>query len=217
MVVNRQTYELMSLKTVLQLDTHLSFPFIIRENGRVFFCPENTEGNEWALYEYDEDKEDCRKVKVLSNRSLADAVVFKRWGRQLMTATTYPNDNGNQIDIYELNETDGGYHHVQSYEFSENIGRNAGDVFEFDGTLYRPAQECGLCYGHAVSIQEITNDGEKYSLKEICRLKSPDKYRILGIHTLNSYKGVVVSDATVYHHPLWGSLLYYVKEVLSNR
>lgn len=214
MIVDRHSYELLSLKTVLELDTHLSFPFIIRVNGKVYFCPENTEGNEWSVYEYDDKSSSCKKVKVLYQGHLADAVPFCYRGHKLMTATTYPNDNGSQIDVYELNEGDGEYHKFQTFFFNKKIGRNAGNVFEYKGQLYRPAQECDLCYGHALSIQRIIYKYGKMHFEEIKQLKSPDKFHILGIHTLNSYKDVVASDATVYTYPFFGSLLYFLKSIL---
>ena len=36
MVVDRQSYELISLKTILELDTHLSFPFYFKKDGKVY-------------------------------------------------------------------------------------------------------------------------------------------------------------------------------------
>jgi hypothetical protein len=212
MVVDRQSYELISLKTILELDTHLSFPFYFKKDGKVYICPENSNANEWAMYEYDDEKEECKKVKVLLNIGLADAIIMNEWGKQTMLATIYPKDNSNEVKVFDY--SDEKYNLTQTFMFNERIGRNAGGIFEYKGEIYRPAQECELCYGHAISIQKIEQNGTELTFKEVRRLPSANPYRILGMHTLNSYKGVVVSDATVYKYPLFGSLLYWIKNTL---
>ena len=72
------------------------------------------------------------------------------------------------------------------FVFDECIARNAGDFFEADGKIYRPAQECNRWYGNALSIQQYEN-------KKFTEIR-----RIPGIHTINSYQGVTIVDKKVF-------------------
>ena len=50
LTIDRETLELKQLDIVLQLNTHLSFPFIERENNDIFLYPEN--GARGGLWRY---------------------------------------------------------------------------------------------------------------------------------------------------------------------
>ena len=209
MVVSREDYRLLSLTTILELDTHLSFPFIIRKDNKIYICPENYKANEFAAYEYDAQKDICKKVKILLHEPVVDTVLTQINGSNLLFTSL---GNGNKVDIYKKNEATDSYCYLKSCTFDRNIGRNAGAIFSYQGKLYRPAQDCGLCYGHFVSIQEIITKHDDITMKEVAQLRSPNTFRFLGIHTLNSYKGVVVGDVTIYKYPIIGCPLYWLKE-----
>ena len=89
-------------------------------------------------------------------------------------------------DIETLNLEHGTSNQPKTYVFGECIARNAGDFFEVNGKVYRPAQECNRWYGNALSIQQFEN-GEFAEIR-----------RIPGIHTINSYQGVTVVDKKVF-------------------
>lgn len=215
MVIDRKKYQLLSLKSILELETHLSFPFIIRDNGHIYICPENSDANELSLYDFDAENEIINKIKELSHLSLADAVISHINGKTYMFATSYPNHNGKFIEIYEYLTNTKTFELIQTYQFDEKIGRNAGDIFYLNNKLYRPAQDCGLCYGHGISIQEISINEGKFSFNEVRRIYPPNKFKMMGTHTFNSYKGVLVGDALLYKHPLFGSTAYFMKEKIN--
>ena len=72
--------------------------------------------------------------------------------------------------------------------------------------MYRPAQECNIQYGHAVSLQKVTCGGKSVldmqeldcgtlKFKEVRRMFSNHPKLNVGMHTFNMYKGVIVTDA----------------------
>ena len=89
-------------------------------------------------------------------------------------------------DYKELNLELETLNQPKTYVFGECIARNAGDFFEVDGKIYRPAQECNRWYGNSLSIQQFEN-GEFSEIR-----------RIPGVHTLNSYQGMTIVDKKVF-------------------
>jgi len=144
LVVDRNTMQLKDLSTVLQLGTHLSFPVIRRVGSEVFICPENSASGKLTRYKYDVATNRCLDSTVVCDAPLADAVDTTLFGDRLLFCTRQPNPNGNELAIFEWNEAAGKYEPRQTCQFEENIARMAGDFFEYDRKIYRPAQECNV-------------------------------------------------------------------------
>ena len=214
LVIDRKSLKLKDVKIILELDTHLSFPAIIRYEGRVFIYPENSDAGGLWLYEYDIDKDECKKVSQLSDEPLTDAVLTERFGRKQIFSTKEPNPNESFLGIYDWDETCGNYILKQEMCFQEKIARNAGDFFEFEGNLYRPAQECNQMYGHAISIQKIEEKDGAFQMKEVRRILPPKG--AFGIHTFNTYKGLIVVDLKVFRHPWIAEPLFKLRNLFKN-
>ena len=203
LVIDRKTMKLKDVKTILELNTHLSFPIIIRKEGKIYIYPENSAAHTLDLYEYDRGLDECIKISHLSSESLADAVISNALGQMMLFAT---KDNGNVLDVYQYDEVKKGFVFSSSIVFDENIARNAGDFFECEGQLYRAAQECNFTYGHALSIQRISKEGDIIKMTEVRRIMPPK--HAIGIHTLNVYKDLTVVDVKVFRHPWIASPLF---------
>lgn len=213
LVIDRHTYEIKDVKVILQLDSHLSFPAIMRVEGKIYIYPENSrEGGLW-LYEYNLQTDECKKIDQLSDQPLADAIITNTFGKKQIFSTKEPNPNKNILDIYDWNDKRKSFEHSESVTFNENIARNAGDFFEYKGTVYRPAQECNGMYGHAVSIQKVEKSGNNYLFTEVRRIMSPKG--AFGIHTFNTYNGLTVIDMKVFRHPWIAKPLFALRNWLS--
>lgn len=211
LVIDRKKMVLKDVKIILELDTHLSFPVIVRKGERVFFYPENSEGRTLDLYEYDRKTDECMKISHLSNEVMADAVISDYFGEKYLFST---KNNGNVLNVYQYYEERGSFVHSTDVLFNENIARNGGDFFEVNGQLYRAAQECNYTYGHALSIQRIEREGEKFKFKEVRRLLPP-KYAI-GMHTLNIYRDLIVIDLKVFRHPWIAWPLFKIRNLFKH-
>lgn len=196
LIIDRKTLELKDVRIILELDTHLSFPIIIRKEDKVYIYPENSAAHTLDLYEYNRQTDECTKVCQLYNVPLADAVINDSLGEKLLFAT---KGNGNILDVYKYDMTLEKYVFSSNVVFDENIARNAGDFFECNGQLYRASQECNYTYGHALSIQRITKEGDSIKMEEVRRIMPPK--HAIGIHTFNVYKDLTVVDIKVFRHP----------------
>lgn len=213
-VINRNRYEIQDLKVVLQFETHLSFPAIMRKDGKIYIYPENSCAGGLWLYEYNPETDECKKIKKLSNQPLTDAIITDFFGKELIFSTKEPNPNKNVLDIYDWDDEKNYFEPRESITFEENLARNAGDFFEYKGRIYRPAQECNVMYGHSVSLQEVDMTDNGYLFKEVRRLMPPKG--ACGIHTFNSYNGLTVIDMKVFQYPWIAMPLFKLRNLFKN-
>ncbi len=207
LTVSRKDYTLEHNDTLLDLDTHLSFPTIVRQEDEVYIIPENSAGGKLQAYRYDEASAKCLPYKTLCDKPLIDAIHQKIGGKEYIFATQGPDANGTALYIYHKDEG-GAYIHCQTATFASNIARNGGAFFRLGDCLYRPAQDCNGGYGRGLSIQRIEQDDNGvFSFTETARLKSSRKHLDHGMHTLNEYKGVTVVDVSSYRWPTISSLV----------
>lgn len=204
-VVDKKTNCINEVKTVLELPSHLSFPAILRKDGRIYIYPENSNAGELNLYEYDPLNDNCIKIQTLSKEPLTDAVLTDLLGENMIFSTHIPNQNGNVLSCYSLQNNE--FVFVKEYTFDSNIARNAGDWFEFNGKIYRSAQDCNTRYGGAMFIQEVhRSDNELISFTNVRRIEEYNGKYTLGCHTFNHYNGVTVIDVNGYRRPFLAKL-----------
>ena len=195
LTIDRNNYQLLSKELVLQLDTHLSFPVIVRKDDGIYIYPENGAAGGLWLYKYDVASNKIVRVSQLVNEPVEDAIVTTLFGGKKMFATKRPYPNGNELFVYDWDDALSRFRLSQSYKFEENVARMAGNFFEYNGKIYRPAQECNTQYGHAVTLQNIVQNDGKFTFKEVRRLYSVNPKLNVGMHTFNMYKDMIVTDA----------------------
>ncbi len=208
--IDRKSMRLKDAKIILELDSHLSFPAIMRLDGKVFIYPENSAGKGLALYEYNQKTDECHEVKVITRKPLTDAIITSYFGRKQVFSTRGLDANKNVLEVFDLLEN-GDVSKTAQVVFDENIARNAGDFFEHEGQLYRVAQESNFTYGHALSIQQITKEGETVKMKEVRRILPMNG--AFGIHTFNKYGELTVVDLKVFRHPWIAKPLFWVRNL----
>ena len=212
LLVDKKDFSLWDRKTILELETHLSYPAIFREEDNIYIYPENHDSGSLVLYRYDSKKESVLKDRVLCTQPLTDATMTTIFGKDIIFSTHIPIHNRNIIKWYKKEEKNGIYEEAGSYEFKENIARMGGDFFEYKGAIYRPAQECNESYGHAISIQKVEYLNDSFRFEEALRICSPLKRYKEGIHTLNIYKGIMVTDVLGFQYR-WGEILYHLRHL----
>ena len=210
LVVDRETYQLKSLKVMIDEGFHLSFPAITRKPDGIYIQPECGLSRGLVEYKYDAAQDSFVKCGVISDLPLADSVRNSLFGEDLMFSTKLPDANGKELGIYSWDNDTRQYQIKSYYYFDENISRMAGNFFLCNGEIYRPAQVCLRWYGDAVSIQKVTKTGVLWDFEEIRRIYSPHPDLDLGFHTFNEHQGVIVVDALGYRR---AKLCHLIKKV----
>lgn len=217
-VIDRKTYEEKCFEIILELSTHLSFPFIIRQNGKVYLLPENSASGYSTIYEYEDATRKLTPLHHLAEEPFADATIFEMEGRSYLFTTMLPDTNSTSVKIYSFDKENlKVVDRIAAVEFPIVCGRNAGEVFEVDGQLYRPAQDCSLRYGHGVILQKLTMVDGKWIFVDVNSFY-PRTYKYnQGIHTFNSYKGLIVIDARGYRNPVMGRVLTFLFNLIGKK
>lgn len=204
-IVNRRNWTVEDCKILLDIDTHLSFPMIWKHDDEVFVLPENYHSGAWKMYRYDADKNKLDFMHQMMDEKLTDAIVLQRDNLYYILSSFSPTPNGKELSIWKSDKLTGKYEKCQSIHFAENIGRNAGMVFQADGCFIRPAQESNEEYGHALVFQKLTFDRGKFSLEEFYRHYSTHPIYNIGMHTYNQHtKGMAVVDVKGFRYPFMG-------------
>lgn len=206
-VFDRNSYAEKDYTIILDLPTHLSFPFIYRRDEKVFIMPENSASGCSTIYEYDDYSRRLTAINQVSDEPYTDATIFQAENKTWLWTTKTPDPNGNVLMIYDFDNTRLCVNKkCADVSFSTDIARNAGECFMVNGFLYRPAQDCTKCYGHGVVIQKcIQENGKWHFMNTNSFYPRSFKYN-QGIHTLNHYKGLVVFDTRGFRYPVIGRI-----------
>lgn len=212
LIINRSDYQLLEYRIILDLPTHLSFPYIIRRGNHVFIAPENSSSGGWHLYAYNLVDDTLERIKSLSKKPLTDAVLTDFFEDNLIFSTQIPFQNGNSLSIYTTEDV-----LLQNCLFPSDVARNAGDWFQINQRVFRPAQDCSNCYGGSVIIQEvIRKDDGSFVFKNIRRIVSTHPAYTTGCHTFNLFNGLIVVDVHGYRRPRCVRVINTIKKYLKN-
>jgi len=195
---------LVDIRDILELEYHLSFPFIFEENGEIFLMPETNRNKRIEIYKCTgfPDKWELYST-ALEGEKLIDPVLYK--------------DNQNQIWLFVnignsviSSDTDLHIFKVNSLKMNELIphkqnpviidcrrARNAGALFRYKGDLYRPSQ-CNIdgIYGRGLNINKVKKLSIDEYIEEPVLTIMPDFQKHLsGIHHMHQANDCFVFDA----------------------
>lgn len=211
--IDRTKMSIERFDILLDLDTHLSFPNILRYNGKIYVYPENCLSGKQDIYTYNEQQEKLVYEQTICDDVIWDATMTHLFGKwQLFTA----NKDDYHLDIYDWDETSRRFLPSQTIASDTPNMRMAGQFIESNGTIYCPSQNCSKTYGGAVDLKKVTYTDGKFQFTFVKQLTSPRRWRHFGLHTLNEYKGVYVIDVKAYDHwiiaPLIDKMIRIIKK-----
>ena len=216
LTISARTYKLLNVKPILELDTHLSFPLIYVDNGKIYVCPENRRSGELPIYEYDSEKDLLINRKVLIPQPLVDSQIFKINNQYFIFSVCQNGDKNfdSTLIIYESDSLLGPYRKKQVVVSDNKNKRGAGSIFEMDGRIIRPSQDCSVSYGGSVLLNSLTYDGNQFYESIIGKLEPVRcmKYG-LGLHTFNIYCGICVVDGKEYKYRFLARFLLFLHKV----
>ena len=213
LTISRESMVIVNYDIVLELSTHLSFPSILRENGKVFVYPESCATGRLDLYEYDSEIGRLSFMKTLLRESVWDSVITDLFGDRLLFASNY---NDYHLDIYKWSEESSSFLHHLTVDSEKKDTRMAGQLFEYHGRIFCPSQCCEHNYGEAVIIKQVEMKESILSFSPVRRISRLHPFRKTALHTLNEYKGIVVIDAGGYDFPVIGRFLHRLVHLFHN-
>ena len=205
----------LSKKRIIELDTHLSFPFIFRENGKTYMFPENSASGSHFAYELDTNLNATKVTEVVSD-PLTDTAIVKIADSYYLFGTRIPEENGNIVRIYKSSKLTGKYELYQEISVNKATARGASGIYSLSMPYhyYRIGQDNEGFYGDGLVFQEIEfhADSKKFTIKEKYR-KYPDfdDKGYVAMHTYNAMGDIAVIDVKKYKYPILGRMINYLR------
>ena len=192
------------IRIIYESYEHLSYPFIYKKGGEYFIVPESNKQGELFRLKCIDFPDKWEKEKVLANDNLVDTTITVKDGvTYYISERVVENNVFDRIDL--LYEKDGVFIECENnpVKLDANTSRGAGKLFEYNGKLIRPSQDCGKAYGEKLNFNEIKelseNSFREETVKSISHndLKLNCKNDFIGIHTYNTVNNVEVVDLKI--------------------
>ncbi len=187
---------------VLELDGHLSYPYLFRHEGKLYCVPESNELGETTLYEITRFPDQWTKVRTLLRGKYVDPTLIQHGGRWWLFASSMEHEGVTTLYIWHaaglLDEWIP--HTGNPVKVDVCTSRPAGTPFVHEGQLYRPAQNCGLTYGGGVALNRVTRlTANEFEEEVVTQLdpESPGPFPV-GLHTLSAVGERTLIDGKTY-------------------
>lgn len=216
LVINKATKCLIERRVILQLDTHLSYPAIIRSNGRIYVYPENSQSGGLKIYEYNQIQHRLENPRIVLNEPVTDGTILDYKGNLFMVATKYP-DSQKGVYLYSSASFLGHFHAVMinPFENSPSCSRPAGNWIMYGDDIYRPAQDCSERYGGGISIMRTFFSDTNISEELVFSLHANSFKYNRGLHTVNFKDSLCVVDGYGYLYPIIGRILCFLLKLFN--
>lgn len=144
---------------VLEEPFHLSFPWVFKENGKIYMLPETGGSRSIRIYQADDDtltKWSLCKILMEDEQPWTDSVIYKKEGNYYLF-TSHDVHSKQTQHLFVAEHLFGPYkeHPASPIYEGRDGGRNAGSIIEYNGDLFRPVQVCINSYGEQTSIMKI--------------------------------------------------------------
>jgi hypothetical protein len=185
---------------VLRRPYHLSYPYLFEENGEIYMIPETKENRAVELYRATHFPYEWSLDSVLiDNIHAVDATILKQDGKYWMFVgiSNGRYSNCDELAIYFADGLKGPWtpHRENPVVSDVRHARPAGALFQDQGRLIRPSQDCAKAYGYAIVFSEVTKLTEtEYEERPITRLDPGWIKDNLGTHTYTRTEQFEVID-----------------------
>lgn len=196
---------LVDVKDVLDLDYHLSYPFIFEEDGEIFLMPETNENKRLEIYKCIDFPTRWELYSTaFEDEQVADAFFYddekkQKWLFINKKRVSY-NDMANELYIYKVDSIK--LENIESHKqnpvvIDSRTARNGGAIFEYENEIYRPSQaNIDGIYGRGLNINKIKKlTLEEYSEETVVTVKPNFKDGLISTHHLHQVGNMFVIDA----------------------
>ncbi|MCW5515614.1 hypothetical protein [Muriicola sp. Z0-33] len=198
-IVNKEIKEVID---VLDLDYHLSYPFIFEEEGELYMMPEAHQNKRLEIYKCLEFPHKWTLYSTaFEGESVADATYFKdqQGHKWLFLNKGFNDDHMSELYIYRIDSLrfkEIEAHHQNPVIIDSRGGRNAGSIFEYKNQLIRPSQNnSNGVYGYGLNLNAIkTLTLENYQEEKIIGIEPNFVKGLEATHHLHQLEDMYIID-----------------------
>ena len=200
-IVFDKNFKKISNQNVLKNHSHLSYPFIIKDNNKIYMIPESSRSKKTYIYESIDFPLKWKRIKeVIPNTAMIDTSVIKYKNNWWMFYSL-PGKNSRALKEMYIAYSDSllGEWKLHSNNPVSNdieLSRPGGRPFIFDNLIHLPVQNSKKTYGGQVNILKLSkltqNDFKAIKIKTI----KPNLHSIFsdGLHTVSGCGDVTLID-----------------------
>lgn len=188
-------------KVILDTKSHLSYPFVFKENNKTYVFPEAKQSGKLSCYEYNPKNESLNFSQDILDLPLLDSTILKYNNKYWIFGTISKNNKEYNLHLFFSDSLLGPYtpHPKNPVKGGLNGTRSAGNFIEVDGILYRPSQNCEKIYGESITINKVTelseiNFAEEPYMTSCINTKNKNNSGMHTIHTINVMDKIILVD-----------------------
>jgi hypothetical protein len=187
---------------VLERDYHLSYPFLVEQDGELYMIPETGRNRTVEAYRCVDFPLRWRLERVLlDGPRLVDATFHRGTDRWWMFANAAAGGSrmfDDELHLFHADNLLGEWkpHPRNPVKSDARCARPAGQLVWRNGALLRPAQICVPRYGAGLAMNRVLRlTPHEYAERQVERILPPPGSGLLGIHTVNRAGDLTVVDA----------------------
>ncbi len=214
-----EEFRISKFKILLDTKSHLSYPFVFKEDGRYFLFPESSKNGRLSCYEFDPVAERLIFLQDVLEFPLLDSTIIKKSGTYWIFGVLTDDTAGYEEHVFYSDNLLGPYvsHPTNPVKRGLDGTRPAGSFIEVDGAIFRPAQNCEKEYGDSITIYKITELNKKrvteepYMNIEINR-RNRHNDGMFKIHTINYMNDLILVDGKNWTFSPFRQLVNYLRK-----
>ncbi len=174
---------------VLNIGSHLSYPFVFERDGETWMMPESSSGGGLDLYRCQRFPDLWTLEARLLDGRYHDATLFSHEGRLWIAATTeaFQSSTWDALSLFQAPSLKGPWtpHKGNPVLVDSRNARPAGPLWRNGADLMRPAQDCSTGYGVGVRFRKITKlTLDEYAEETTGGMAFKGDIGVLGPHTI---------------------------------
>jgi hypothetical protein len=190
-----------SSQNVLKNKSHLSYPFIIKDEDKIYMIPESSKSGKTFIYESVDFPLKWKKIKeVIPNTAMIDTSVIKYQNKWWMFYSL-PGKNGRalkELHVAYSNSLLGNWkiHNNNPVSNDIELSRPGGRPFILDSLIHLPVQDSRQTYGGQINIIKLSKLTPKAFKAIKIKTIKPNLHGTYsdGLHTLTGCEGVTLID-----------------------
>lgn len=187
---------------VLQRDYHLSYPFLVEDDGQLYMIPESARNGTVEAWRCIDFPLRWKLERVLlPGVRCVDATFYRGPDRWWMFANVAARDSrmfDDELHLFHADRLLGDWqpHRRNPVKSDARCARPAGQLYWKNGALHRPAQICAPLYGSGLSINRVMRlTPHQYAERQVERILPSGRDGLYGVHTINRAGELTVIDA----------------------
>lgn len=190
-------------KIVLEKPYHLSYPFVFSVSKEIYMIPETSGNKTIQLYKSTSFPYKWEfEMNLMEDVHAVDTTILF-YNNKFWLFTNIKENKGasawDELFLFysdELLTKQWTPHPLNPIVSDVRSARPAGRIFENEGKLFRPSQDCSCTYGYAVNLNEIIVLNENdYCEKKYTGIYPDWNKKVTGVHTFSFSGNLAVIDA----------------------